>query len=97
MGDELARAGLALPGDRPVLARGTDLSAGERRRLAMARALLRRAPVLLLDEPTAGLDAASEAHVLEAVRAEAARGATVVMVAHRPEALAIADAVVEVR
>ena len=97
VGDALARAGLALPGDRPVLARGTDLSAGERRRLAMARALLRRAPVLLLDEPTAGLDAASEAHVLEAVRAEAARGATVVMVAHRPEALAIADAVVEVR
>lgn len=93
----LDRVGLALPSDRPVLARGTDLSAGERRRLALARALARQAPVLLLDEPTAGLDGGREAVVLAAIRAEAQRGATVVMVAHRPEALAIADEVVEVR
>ncbi|MEZ5271486.1 MAG: ATP-binding cassette domain-containing protein [Ilumatobacteraceae bacterium] len=93
----LDRAGLALPSDRPVLARRTDLSAGERRRLALARALARQAPVLLLDEPTAGLDGEREAVVLAAIRAEAQRGATVVMVAHRPEALAIADEVVEVR
>jgi len=58
---------------------------------------VRRAPLLLLDEPTAGLDAEAEARVLAAVRAEAARGAAVLLVAHRPGALAGADRSVEVR
>ena len=60
---------------------------------ALARALLRGAPLLVLDEPTAGLDAATEADVLRAVRAEAARGVAVLMVSHRPTAIAAADRV----
>ena len=47
---------------------GAGLSAGERQRLALARAFVRDAPLLVLDEPTASLDAETEADVLDAVR-----------------------------
>ena len=73
--------------------RGVGLSAGQRQRVALARAFLRDAPVLLLDEPTAGLDAGSEAAVLDAVR-RLMSGRTVLVVAHRPAVMAAADRVV---
>jgi ATP-binding cassette, subfamily C, bacterial CydCD len=68
-------------------------SAGQRQRLALARAYLRDAPVLVLDEPTAGLDEATETAVLTALRGYA-EGRTVLLVAHRPAALEVADRVV---
>jgi ATP-binding cassette subfamily C protein CydD len=58
---------------------------------------VRRSPVLLLDEPTAGLDEPAEAAVLAAVRSAARAGAAVLVVAHRPGALAEADRSVAVR
>ena len=61
----------------------------------LARAFLRDAPLLLLDEPTAGLDGATEAQVLDAVR-RLARGRTVVLAVHRPALVALADRVVTV-
>jgi ABC-type transport system involved in cytochrome bd biosynthesis fused ATPase/permease subunit len=71
--------------------RGLGLSSGQRRRLGVARALLRQAPLLLLDEPTAGLDDVAEATVLAAIRGAARSGAAVLLVAHRPAAAAAAD------
>jgi ATP-binding cassette subfamily B protein len=79
--------------DTPVGENGVLLSGGERRRLAIARAVLRDADLLLLDEPTSGLDAASEASVL-ATLARSTRGRTVLMVSHRLNLAAMADSVV---
>ncbi|MEU1668608.1 thiol reductant ABC exporter subunit CydD [Streptomyces sparsogenes] len=72
---------------------GAGLSAGQRQRIALARAFLADRPVLLLDEPTAGLDGETEAAVVEAVR-RLAEGRTVLLVVHRPALLAVADRVV---
>ncbi|PSJ29523.1 ABC transporter [Streptosporangium nondiastaticum] len=74
---------------------GAGLSAGQRQRLALARAFLADRPVLLLDEPTANLDGETEASVVEAIRRLAA-GRTVIMVVHRPALLAVADRTVRV-
>ncbi|MGW5634729.1 thiol reductant ABC exporter subunit CydD [Streptomyces sp. NPDC003832] len=72
---------------------GAGLSAGQRQRLALARAFLADRPVLLLDEPTAALDGETEAEVVAAVR-RLAVGRTVLLVVHRPALLGIADRVV---
>ena len=72
---------------------GTELSAGQRQRIALARAFLRDVQLVLLDEPTAHLDPVSEAAVARAVRL-LARNRTVIAVAHRPALLAAADRVV---
>jgi ABC-type multidrug transport system fused ATPase/permease subunit len=64
--------------------RGVALSGGQRQRLGLARALYKKAPVLVLDEATSALDEATEASVLESLDAlSAERGLTIVMIAHR--------------
>jgi ATP-binding cassette subfamily C protein CydCD len=73
---------------------GVGVSAGERQRVALARVFLRDARLVLLDEPTANLDGATEAEVVEAIRA-LSRDATVIVVAHRPALVALADRVVD--
>ncbi len=72
---------------------GAGLSAGERQRISLARAFVRDAPLLLLDEPTASLDNETEAEVLSAVRT-LVEGRTALIVAHRPALAALADRVV---
>ncbi|MEU5956003.1 thiol reductant ABC exporter subunit CydD [Streptomyces sp. NPDC047525] len=85
----------ALPGGVETLLGedGAGLSAGQRQRLALARAFLADRPVVLLDEPTAALDGETEAGVVEAVR-RLAVGRTVLLVVHRPALLGVADRVV---
>jgi ATP-binding cassette, subfamily C, bacterial CydD len=72
---------------------GRPLSAGESRRIAMARAFVRNAPLVILDEPTADLDRTSAAVVAEAVE-RLRTGRMVLLIAHRPELVEHADRVV---
>ncbi|MFB9376577.1 thiol reductant ABC exporter subunit CydC [Kineococcus gynurae] len=95
----LRGAGVDLPPDTPLGEAGVGLSAGQRQRVALARTLLGvelGARTLVLDEPTAHLDARAEAHVVATLRRLALDGVAVLVVAHRPALLAAADRVVRV-
>lgn len=81
----------------PVGQGGVGLSVGQRQRVALTRAMLSTAPLVILDEPTAHLDASGERVVLDTLRSLRADGRTVLVVAHRASLLAVADSVVEVR
>jgi ATP-binding cassette, subfamily B, bacterial MsbA len=76
--------------DTPAGELGNRLSGGERQRIGLARAFLKDAPILLLDEPTASLDTESEARVLEAIH-RLREGRTTLLVSHRLSALRDAD------
>jgi ATP-binding cassette subfamily C protein CydD len=86
---------MALPNGYGTLVgeRGAGLSGGQIQRLALARAFLKDAPVVLLDEPTAHLDALSQEHIHATLRRLAA-GRTVLLVAHRPATARLADEIV---
>ncbi|MDO6484117.1 amino acid ABC transporter ATP-binding/permease protein [Shimia thalassica] len=75
---------------------GAGLSGGEARRLVLARALLRRPSVLLLDEPTEGLDAATARHVLSNIRALLPEAA-ILMASHRTSEIESADRIVSIK
>lgn len=79
--------------DTLVGERGLGLSGGQAQRIALARAFVKNAPLLLLDEPTANLDADNEALILDAVD-RLARGRTVIMATHSRTAMARADRVI---
>jgi ABC-type multidrug transport system fused ATPase/permease subunit len=79
--------------DSPVSERATTLSGGEKQRIAIARAILRDAPILILDEPTSSLDAAAEQAVMEALR-RAAAGRTTFIIAHRFSTVRLADRII---
>jgi ATP-binding cassette, subfamily B, bacterial len=81
--------------DTIVGERGMTLSGGERQRISLARAFLKDAPILLLDEPTSAVDVASEAKIMDAMYA-LMRGRTTLMIAHRLSTLEACDAVVEI-
>jgi ATP-binding cassette subfamily B protein len=80
--------------DTRVGERGMMLSGGERQRIALARAFLRDAPILVLDEPTSAIDLASEKVILEALDA-LMRGRTAFIIAHRLHTLAGCDVQLE--
>ncbi|MEN5073402.1 ABC transporter ATP-binding protein [Isoptericola cucumis] len=95
--DDVVRA---LPGglDAPLGERGANLSGGQRQRLAIARALVRRPRLLVLDDATSAVDPRVESEILAELRsartAGDARSTTVVMVAYRMSSVSLADAVV---
>ena len=76
---------------------GVGLSVGQRQRLALTRALAAHSQVVILDEPTAHLDAVSEETVVRAIDAMRDSGRTVIVIAHRAAMMEAADAVIDVR
>ena len=76
---------------------GVGLSVGQRQRLALTRALAARSQVVILDEPTAHLDALSEETVVRAIDEMRREGRTVIVIAHRAAMMEAADAVIDVR
>ena len=78
--------------DTPVGEHGRQLSGGQQRRIAIARALLRDTPILLLDEPTTGLDPLTESRLVNDLLASA-RGTTVILVTHHARLAALAGRV----
>ncbi|OMC02868.1 ABC transporter [Mycobacterium sp. NS-7484] len=79
--------------DSPVGERGLTLSGGQRQRIGIARALIRDSPILILDEPTAALDAESEHLVMSALQ-RLMNGRTVITIAHRLSTIRDADKIV---
>jgi ATP-binding cassette subfamily B protein len=87
--------GFPLGYDTPVGEHGAQLSGGQRQRVAVARALLRDAPIVLLDEATAALDSESEKLVQEAIE-HLCRDRTTIVIAHRLHTIMHADAILVV-
>ena len=81
--------------DTVIGERGVTLSGGQRQRIAIARAVIRNSPILILDEPSTGLDAASEKLVLEALNRLMA-GKTSIVIAHKLETIHSADLILVV-
>lgn len=82
--------------DTQIGYRGVGLSVGQRQRLALTNALLDPAPIVILDEPTAHLDAVSEHVVVRTLEQMKAQGRTVIVIAHRQAVVAAADHVITV-
>ncbi len=83
--------------DGLLLEGGSDLSAGERQRVTLARALYRQAPIFLLDEPTSALDGVQEANVLRVCQEHANLGCIVIVATHRDDFLRHADRVLKLQ
>lgn len=83
-------------GFETIVSTSSGLSAGQRRRIALARVFIRDSKVVILDEPTASVDGDTEELVIKAVQEMSVAGKIVIAVAHRPAMISIADQVVQI-
>jgi ATP-binding cassette subfamily C protein LapB len=81
--------------DMPISERGDSVSGGQRRCIALARALVHEPSILIMDEPTSSMDNATEKQVIENIRAFAS-GRTLLVVTHRNSLLALVDRIIVV-
>jgi ATP-binding cassette subfamily B protein len=77
-----------------IVEQGANLSGGQKQKIALARALYRNSPILLLDEPTASLDASSESQIMQTIDWYKKKGNTVIIISHSDIALKICDNIV---
>jgi ATP-binding cassette subfamily B protein len=82
--------------DTMIGERGVSLSGGQRQRIAIARAILHNTPILILDEPTTGLDAASEQAIMEALN-RLMKGKTSIIIAHHLSSISHSDVIFVVK
>jgi ATP-binding cassette subfamily B protein len=82
--------------DTMIGERGVTLSGGQRQRIAIARAILHNTPILILDEPTTGLDAASEQAIMEALN-RLMKGKTSIIIAHHLSSISHSDVIFVVK
>ncbi len=83
-----------LPGEKNVGEAGSRLSGGQRQKVSIARALIKDAPILIFDEPTAALDSKSEQAVLTALLQQKEEGKSILLLTHKESTLRVADRVV---
>src|SRR5437762_2044780 len=81
--------------DTQVGERGFRLSGGERQRISLARAFLKEAPILILDEPTSSIDIETESEIMDAIQ-RLMQGRTTLMIAHRLSTLANCDYILQI-
>lgn len=82
--------------DTVISESGSSLSGGERQRIAIARAFLKKAPILIMDEPTSAVDAYTEAQIFKAV-AQFSKGRTVFLISHRLSTIKHADQIITIK
>ena len=82
--------------DTPISEQGSSLSGGEKQRIAIARAFLKKAPVLILDEPTSAVDSLTEAKIFEAL-SYFSKGKTVFLISHRLSTIKHADQIITIK
>lgn len=75
---------------------GERLSGGQKQKVSMARALLKNAPIIILDEPTAALDANSEMQIINTILALKQEGKSILIITHKMSTLSIADRIIQI-
>jgi ABC-type multidrug transport system fused ATPase/permease subunit len=80
-----------------VLEHGSNFSGGEKQRIVIARAILKKSNVIILDEATSGIDAENEAYIYNTIKKMIDKGKTIILISHRASALQIADCEIEIK
>ena len=78
-----------------VMEHGRNFSGGQRQRIAIARAILKNAPVIIMDEATNAIDSKNESYIYDYIKTQAGEGKTILIIAHRESVLHISDNLID--